>query len=77
MIARTTNNFRVAPMEWHYYDASHIKSMREDFNDMFQAEADFRQKRGDLSVVFCLTYNDEHLHVAYGHNMLDSDDLKR
>ena len=77
MLSRTTNNFSVAKMDFHVFDASHIKSMREDFNDMFQAEADFRKKRGDLSLVFCLTYNDEHLHVAYGHNMLDSDDLKR
>lgn len=77
MLARTTNNFRVSPMEFNYYDASHIKSMREDFNDMFQAEATYREQRGDWSCVFCLTYNDEHLHVAYGHNMLDSDDLKR
>jgi len=77
MLSRTTNPFSVAKMDFHTFDASHIKSMREDFNDMFQAEAEFRRKRGDLSVVFCLTYNDEHLHIAYGHNMLDSDDLKR
>lgn len=51
--------------------------MREDFEDLFTAEHDYRTKRGDKSVVFCLTYNDEHIRNFYGHNVLDSDDVHK
>lgn len=54
-----------------------IRDMREDFEDLFTAEHDYRQKRGDKSVVFCLTYNDEHIRNFYGHNVLDSDDVHK
>lgn len=60
---------------WRSYSHSEIKSQREDFNDMFKAEAEFR--KDDISLVFVLTYNDEHLCYKYGQNLLDSEHLKR
>lgn len=72
----TTNSFVVHKLDFFNFSASRIKSQREDFNDMFVAENNFRVNRGDYSLVFCLTYNDEHLRKYCGHNMLDSDDLK-
>lgn len=56
--------------------ASDIKTMREDFIDMCEAEIDFRKKHGYKSLVFALTYNNEHLTLRYGHNMLNANDLK-
>lgn len=73
----TTNDFSIGKLEFHQFTSSYIKSQREDFNDMFVAENNFRISRGDLSIVFVLTYNDEHIHKVFGQNMLDSDDLKR
>lgn len=56
---------------------SHIKSIREDFNDMFSAEHSARLSVGDRSLVFVLTYNDEHILHKYGRNLLNAADLKR
>lgn len=72
----TSNNFQVRKLDFHRFDASMIKSIREDFHDMFSAETIKREKDGDLSVVFCLTYNELHLRTKYGQNLVDSDDLK-
>lgn len=72
----TTNEFVVHKMDFFCLDGSKLKSAREDFNDMFYYEAEYRKERGDLSLVFVLTYNDEHLRQYMGHNMLDSFDLK-
>lgn len=63
--------------DWLSYPAGKIKSMREDFCDMFIAEQNMREKRNHRSFVFCLTYNDEHLKSFYGQNVADSDDLHR
>lgn len=76
VLYNSTNEFIVHKMDFSRYDASSLKSQREDFNDMFYYEAEYRRERGDLSLVFVLTYNDEHLRKYMGHNMLDSDDLK-
>lgn len=56
---------------------SHIKSIREDFNDMFAAEHNARLSVGDRSLVFVLTYNDEHILTKFGRNLLNAADLKR
>lgn len=72
----TTNEFCVAPMRYGTFSASHIKQMRDDFDDMFDAECVKRQADGDLSVVFTLTYNDEHITHKYGQNLLNADNLK-
>lgn len=72
----TSNAFQVRKLDFHRYDASLVKSQREDFHDMFSAETLKREKDGDLSVVFCLTYNDLHLRNKYGQNLVDSDDLQ-
>lgn len=72
----TSNNFQVRKLDFYRFDASMIKSSREDFHDMFSAECIQREKAKDLSVVFCLTYNDLHLRTKYGQNLVDSDDLK-
>lgn len=77
MIYFKHNEFRGAKMAFTSYDHSHLKSIRDDFNDMFTAEARMREKRGDMSLVFVLTYNDEHIHHFYGNNVLDADDLQR
>lgn len=61
---------------WRSWRDSELKSRREDFNDMFMAECDYRAERGDISIVFVLTYNDEHLCHKYGQNLLDADHLK-
>ena len=63
-------------MDFFQFPNSFIKRQREDFNDMFVAENNYRISRGDISLVFVLTYNDEHIHNMFGQNMLDSDDLK-
>lgn len=73
---KTTNKASFHKKAFTVYQASKVKSLREDFADMFTAEAEKRRKAGDLSVVFCLTYNDEHLHLQYGQNMVCGDDLK-
>lgn len=57
-------------------EASKIKSQREDFNDLFQAEAECRLEAGDQSLVFVLTYNDENIPQRYGCNLVDAEDLK-
>lgn len=72
----SSNAFQVRKLDFHRFDASMIKSIREDFHDMFTAECIEREKAKDLSVVFCLTYNDLHLRSKYGQNLVDSDDLK-
>lgn len=72
----SSNAFQVRKLDFRRFDASMIKSMREDFHDMFSAECIERDKAHDLSVVFCLTYNDLHLRTKYGQNLVDSDDLK-
>lgn len=72
---QTTNNFQVRPLDFKRFTWSDIKSQRDDFNDMFVAEQLYRESRRDLSLVFCLSYNDEHLHIAYGHPQVDSHDL--
>lgn len=72
----TSNAFQVRKLDFHCFDASMIKSIREDFHDMFSAECIEREKAKDFSVVFCLTYNDLHLRTKYGQNLVDSDDLK-
>lgn len=72
----TSNAFQLRKLDFHRYDASFVKSQREDFHDMFSAETIKREKDGDLSVVFCLTYNDLHLRNKYGQNLVDSDDLQ-
>lgn len=74
---RTSNNASFHAREFREYSSSKVKSIREDFNDMFSSEAETRRKAGDKSVVFCLTYNDEHLRHKYGQNMVDSHDLAR
>lgn len=56
--------------------SSHIKSIREDFNDMFAAEAKTRRLAGDKSLVFVLTYNNSHLCHKYGQNLLNSENLQ-
>lgn len=72
----SSNAFQVRKLDFHRFDSSMIKSIREDFHDMFSAECIEREKAHDLSVVFCLTYNDLHLRNKYGQNLVDSDDLK-
>lgn len=56
---------------------SKLRDLRLDFCDLFAYEAMERQRNGHQSVVFTLTYNDEHLHTWYGLNSLDSDDLHK
>lgn len=73
---KTSNAFQVRKLDFHRYDSSLVKSQREDFHDMFSAETLKREKDGDLSVVFCLTYNDLHIRNKYGQNLVDSDDLQ-
>lgn len=70
------NQFRGAKQSFMKYENSHLKTIRDDFNDMFAAESRKREKQHDKSIVFCLTYNDEHLRTFYGNNVLDADDLQ-
>lgn len=72
---RTSNFASFHPHDFREYSSSKVKAVREDFNDMFAAEAETRRRSGDMSVVFCLTYNDEHIRHKYGQNMVDSHDL--
>lgn len=79
MIRYNRNNCAVArPLSFSKIDFSpiHIKNIREDFMDMFAAEHNLRKNNGDISCVFVLTYNNEHLTKKYGRNLLNSDDLK-
>lgn len=57
--------------------ASHVRSIREDFNDMFAAENQFRTARGDKSIVFILTYRNEKIKYRFGRYVVDGDDLHR
>lgn len=57
--------------------ASKIKSDREDFRDLFTAEHSYRLEHGYKSIVYCLTWNDEHVHYKYGRNVLHAPDLDR
>lgn len=56
---------------------SKLRDLRLDFCDLFAFEARKRQREGSKSIVFTLTYNDEHLHTYYGFNALDADDLHK
>lgn len=59
------------------YFYTRLRDLRLDFADLFTYEAMDREKKGHKSVVFTLTYNDEHIHNFYGLNVLDSDDLHK
>lgn len=59
------------------YFYSKLRDLRLDFCDLFAFEAEKRKRLGQPSVVFTLTYNDEHIHTYYGLNSLDSDDLHK
>lgn len=76
MYFNTSNDYRGRYQSRFCGYHSSIKSMREDFSDMFVAEARMREKRGDRSIVFVLTYNTGHLRSFYGQNVADADDLK-
>lgn len=72
----TTNNFCARRLDFeHNLKYLPIQNYRDDFCDMFTAEHRFRKY--DISIVFCLTYNDSHLHKKYGRNLVDSYDLQR
>ena len=62
--------------EFKNYGHSHTKSIREDFNDKFFAENEYRRSLGDYSLVFVLTFNDEHILRKFGRNLLNGDALK-